>query len=101
MMRTTNLLSTGTAIVLLAATPVAAEPGGILVETQLSDPDPGFVPPRPEHTAARKPHPKEDPTLDEAMENLGRAAGQAAQILQQRAVNQIVEARSANGTPKN
>lgn len=90
----------GTALAILAATPALAAPGEILVETRLSDPDPGYVPPPVERKPATKHREAKEPSLDEAFENLGRVAGQAAQIMQQRAVDRLVQAQSAGSHPK-
>jgi hypothetical protein len=70
-----------TALVLCAAEPAVAAPADALVVTQLADPDPGFVAPKPEK---RQPHAArkvddENPTLEQAMENLGRVTGALAQ----------------------
>lgn len=90
-----------TALALVPFTSANAAPGGMLVETRLSDPDPGYVPPPAERGSATKQHSAKDPTLDEAMENLGRVAGQAAQIMQQRAVDRMIQTRAASEPPKN
>lgn len=93
----TSLLA-GTAFATMASAPVAAAPGSILVETKLADPDPGYVAPPPERTIVPKRQKAKDPTLDEALENLGRVTGEAALIMQRRAQSQpstaTVEARA-------
>src|SRR5690348_2020063 len=72
----------------LAAMPALAHPAEPLVETRLTDPDPGFVAAPVEKKSARlKRRSDDEPTLDEAFENLGRVAGQAAQVMQQRGVS--------------
>ena len=74
----------------LAAMPAIARPAEPLVETRLADPDPGFVPaPAEKKRSARLKRRSDDenPTLDQAFENLGRVAGQAAQVMQQRGVS--------------
>ena len=78
-----------TALALIPVPALSAAPGGMLVETQMSDPDPGYVPPPVRHEAASKPHTAKNPTLDEAFENLGRAAGEAAQVMQRRAIDRL------------
>lgn len=68
---------------LSAAQPAVAAPAGEpLVVTQLRDPDPNYVTPKAEPKAARRPHRKADdnPTLDQAFENLGRVTGQLAKV---------------------
>jgi hypothetical protein len=65
---------------------VAAEPEPLVV-THMADPDPNYVPPPPEpkQKAQRsRRNSDENPTLDEAMENLGRVAGQLAHIEEQK-----------------
>lgn len=94
-------LLAGTAIALVAATPVAASPGGMLVETRLADPDPAYVPPPAERQATSKPQKAKDSTLDEAFEGLGRAIGQAAQVMHQKAVDRAVQVPDASEPPKN
>jgi len=72
-------------LLLCAAQPVAAGPDPLVV-TQLPDPDPGYVPPPPEKKArhaARKAD-EDSPTLEQAFENLGRVAGQVAELEEQR-----------------
>ena len=72
-----------------AAMPALAHPAEPLVETRLTDPDPEFVPAPAEkmRSARLKRRSDENPTLDQAFENLGRVAGQAAQVMQQRGVS--------------
>ena len=72
-------------LLLSAAQPAAAGPDPLVV-TQMPDPDPGFVPPPPERKAKHAARKQDDdnPTLEQAFENLGRVAGQAAQMEQQR-----------------
>ena len=95
----TSLLA-ATAMALISSGPVSGAPAGVLVETQLSDPDPGYVPPPAERKVATKHRKEKDPTLDEAFENLGRVAGQAAQILRQREIDRMTQAGSASEQPK-
>jgi len=82
-------------LVALTAAPASAGPGEpTLVVEKLADPDPGFVPPPPEKFPARaQRRATNDPTLDEAFENLGRVAGEAAQMAERRARS---EARRLN-----
>ena len=74
-------------IALVVAAPATAGPGEpALIVEKLADPDPGFVPPPPEkHRAPARRRSHDNPTLDEAFENIGRIAGQAAQMAEQRA----------------
>jgi len=65
-----------------AAMPALANPAEPLVETRLTDPDPGFVPaPAEKKRSARLKRRSDDenPTLDQAFENLGRVTGALAQ----------------------
>ena len=72
------------ALIAVATAPASGEPA--LVIEKLSDPDPGFAPPPPEkHRASGRRQFNDNPTLDEAFENIGRIAGQAAQMAEQRA----------------
>jgi hypothetical protein len=71
---------------LCAAAPLVAGPAEPLVVTKLPDPDPGYVPPRPEKRIARATRKAdENTTLEQAFESLGRISGQVAQIAEQRA----------------
>ena len=70
------------ALSLPLAQPAVAAPEPLVV-TQLPDPDPSYAPPPPEpkqkvHRPRR--NADENPPLEEAMENLGRVAGQLAHI---------------------
>jgi hypothetical protein len=79
----------------LGANPAVAAPATEpLIVTRLADPDPNYVPPPAERHAARMGRQDESPTLDSAMQDFGRAIGQAA-ILQQ----QAIEARCNSGAP--
>lgn len=100
MSRNCTALLAGTAIALIVPVPASAAPGGVLVETQLADPDPGYVPPRIERKAASTRQKAKSPTLDEAFESFGQAIGQAAQIMHQKAVDRTVQARDAGDPPK-
>jgi hypothetical protein len=88
-----------TAVLGLALLPgaaaAAAAPPEPLIVTRLADPDPNYVPPRGE-SAERSTMSAEDlePTFDEAMQDFGRAIGQAA-LLQR----QATEARCRSGAP--
>ena len=67
------------------ANPALAGPADQLVVEKLTDPDPGYVPPPRQRERARLARKADDnPTLDQAFESLGRAAGQIAQIEDQR-----------------
>jgi hypothetical protein len=67
------------------AYPAWATPGEPLVVTQLSDPDPDFVPPpEPKRTPHRNAKPSADPSLEEAMEIVGQATGNAARMAKER-----------------
>jgi hypothetical protein len=84
------------ALVALPANPASAGPGEpALVVDRLADPDPGFVPPPPVKQPARaQRHRNDNPTIDQAFENLGRVAGQVAELKEQRAraeVRRLVE----------
>ena len=61
--------------------PALAGPPDPLIVTQMADPDPGFVPPKPEKHGPRVTHRNDDenPTIDQAFENLGRVTGALAQ----------------------
>jgi hypothetical protein len=73
-------------VALAIANPALAAPADMLVVEQLSDPDPGYVPPPAEKERVRSSRKSDgNPTLDQAFENLGRVAGQVAQIREQRA----------------
>jgi len=78
----------------LGGTPLLAAPSEPLVVTQLADPDPNYVPlPRePKHGKRNADEVDENPTLDGAMQEFGRALGQAAMIQQQ-----AIEARCRSG----
>ena len=65
----------------LLALPAVAHPAEPVVETRLADPDPGFVAAPVEKKSARLKRRSDDenPTLDQAFENLGRVTGALAQ----------------------
>ena len=96
-----NTLLVTAASALIASAPATAAPGGMLVETQLADPDPGYVPPPAERKAASTPRKAKDPTLDEAFEGFGRAIGQAAQVMHQKAVDRAAKMPEASEPPNN
>jgi hypothetical protein len=71
---------------LLGAAPIVAAPTEPLIVTQLPDPDPNYVDPSSElkrRATAPANSADEHPTLDQAMQDFGRAIGQAAVIEQQ------------------
>ena len=70
----------------LCAAPAMAAPGEPLVVTKMTDPDPDFVPPPADHSAADRSAARadEDAKLEQAMQDVGRVVGQAAMIEQQR-----------------
>lgn len=77
------------------AAPAASGLREPLIITPLPDPDPNFAPPRA--SASMKTglgEATESPTLDQAMQDFGRAIGQAALIEQQ-----AIEARCRSGAP--
>src|SRR5690349_7097383 len=75
------LLGTGSALLMAASQLVLAAPAEPLVVSPLSDPDPNFVPPKPEPRKKGRAHSRagEASSLDKAMENLGMVIGQAAE----------------------
>ena len=85
MTRTQILGTVLPASLLFVAQPVVAGPDALVV-TQMPDPDPGFIPPPPEKKAKHAARKQDDdnPTLDQAFENLGRVAGQVAEMEQRR-----------------
>lgn len=66
----------------LCAAPAIAAPGEPLVVTKMTDPDPGFVPPPADYSAADRAAAKadEDAKLEQAMQDVGRVVGQAVMI---------------------
>jgi hypothetical protein len=87
----------GALIALLAGTaqPAVAAPGEPLIVTQLPDPDPYYVPPAEHSSGARKvASGQRDSALDAAMEQFGRAIGQATRLQQQ-----AIDARCRSGVP--
>lgn len=82
---------------LIGAVPAHAGPKEPLVVTQMSDPDPYFVPSAPEPGQGRKGSAGEaydNARVEEAMQTFGRAIGQAAMIEQQQ-----IEAKCRQGVP--
>jgi hypothetical protein len=82
-----RLLAAGSLLVLTATAPAFAAPAEPLVVSQLSDPDPNYVPPKPEpRKKGRRANQQADDgsSLDQAMQNLGMVIGQAAQIERRR-----------------
>lgn len=76
----------GLAIALAAVHSNAAPQSEPLVVTQLADPDPNYIPlPAVSKPQSRKLEADDDqnPTLDEAMQDFGRAIGQAGMLEQQ------------------
>jgi hypothetical protein len=82
------------AALLCGASASVAAPGEPLVVTQLPDPDPNYVPPPEPKSSGRKDHADEDSTIDQAMEDFGRAIGQAGMVIRQKA-----EAKCREGIP--
>jgi len=88
----------GAALALAPVGAPAADAVGIpapepLVVTQLADPDPNYRPPLAEGSE-RNSRDRKMPALDAAMQDFGRAIGEAA-LLQQRAI----EAKCGSGAP--
>ena len=82
-----NIAQAGACLALLVGgTAVAAPPPEPLIVTRLADPDPNFVPPVDgprSRLAATADEDLQDPALDRAMEDFGRAIGQAALVQRQ------------------
>src|SRR4051794_33306453 len=82
-------------VVALTATPAVAAAPEPLIVTALPDPDPNFVPPREpkRHPRPATEHRAAKPTINQAMEDLGRVTGQlellGKQVRQARAHAQI------------
>ena len=87
----------GVALLPGAAPAIAASPEPLIV-TQLADPDPNYVPPPDGTHGTRRSSDLVDDnvTLDQAMQDFGRAIGQAA-MLQQQAIE--ARCRSAEAVP--
>ena len=85
------------AALLFSASAFAAAPSEPLVVTQLPDPDPNYVPPPEPKGSVRKSDAKdEDTTIDQAMEDFGRAIGQAGMVIREK-----TEAACRAGIPAN
>ena len=81
----------------LAAAPAAGAPRPEpLIVTQLPDPDPNYIPPAraPKGDALKSDDADEDPSIEQAMQDFGRAIGQAGIVMRQKA-----EARCREGVP--
>lgn len=81
----------------LAVAANAAPPEPVMT-TRLPDPDPTFVPPRAEHASHARRRSGEEDRLDLAMEEFGRAIGQAALIEKQQMAARCQAGESANAT---
>lgn len=79
---------------LLGGAPAAAAPEPLVV-TRLQDPDPNYVPlPEPKDGARRADDADENASIDQAIQDFGRAIGQAGMIIRQK-----VEAKCREGIP--
>ena len=80
-MTSLRLMSPLLLALLCAPAPALAAPADGLVVTQLPDPDPGYVAPKPDKSLStrRAKDSDENPTLDQAFENLGKVTGELAQ----------------------
>jgi hypothetical protein len=80
---------------LFVSAPVIAGPAEPLIVTQLHDPDPGYVPPASERKSGKRlaNNESESSAIDAAMQEFGRAIGQAAMAQQQ-----SIEARCKSDT---
>lgn len=90
------MLGAAFAVVLLGGSPGAAraapEP---LVVTHLHDPDPNYIPPpEPKRGIRTADGADESASIDQAMEDFGRAIGQAGMVIRQK-----VEAKCREGVP--
>ena len=74
-------------LLLGGAPATAAGPSESLIVTQLADPDPNYVAPDESGSRARSRKQHAMPALDAAMQEFGRAIGQAT-LLQQQAIEQ-------------
>jgi hypothetical protein len=91
-----NVRCAAVAIGLIApAASIAGAPEPLIV-TQLADPDPGYVRPSAEPRGGTRPLPADiDRTLDTAIQDFGRAIGEAAAI-QRRAIEARCQSGEAN-----
>jgi hypothetical protein len=81
----------------VGGSPAAAAPPEPLVVMRLADPDPSFVPPpEPARRGQKSVSSDQDPTLDDAMQDFGRAIGQATMLQRQQ-----IEARCQAGEAAN
>lgn len=93
-------VAVGVALLSSASTSIAA-PGEPLVVTQLPDPDPNYVPaPETKGKVVRSSDTDEDATIDQAMEDFGRAIGQAGIVIRQKAEAKCREGIPATVTPE-
>lgn len=85
----------------LYASQAIAAPREPLVVTKMTDPDPSFVPPPADHSAADRAAAKadEDAKLQQAMQDVGRVVGQAAMIQQQQIQSRCSTAAPAPEAP--
>ena len=84
--RTWTGVSLCMSLLLGGASAARAAPAEPLVVTQLADPDPNYVPPESERQAGtRSTRVDAAPVMDAAMQDFGRAIGQAA-LLQRQAI---------------
>jgi hypothetical protein len=83
-------------VLLLDAASAAAAPPEPLIVTQLADPDPNYVPPHEPklNTIRASDQLDQGSSLDQSMQEFGRAIGQAAMLQQQ-----AIEARCRSGAP--
>ena len=84
----------------LGTSQAIAAPHEPLVVTKMTDPDPGFVPPPVDHSAADRAAIKadDDANLEQAMQDIGRVVGQAAMIEQQQIQSRCSTAAPADAT---
>lgn len=83
---------------MFSAAPVLAGPREPLIVTQMADPDPYFVPSSSEakeHKMNASAESDENARIEEAMQDFGRAIGQAAMVEKQQ-----IEARCRSGQPE-
>ena len=83
---------------IVGAAPAFADPKEPLIVTQMADPDPYYVPPAPDgkhRQASASADADESVRIEEAMQDFGRAIGQAAMVEQQQ-----IEARCRSGHPE-
>lgn len=78
----------------IGVSPALAGPAEPLVVERLSDPDPYYVPPRAERRSAEIADRDATSALDQAMQDFGRAIGQAAML-----ERQALQSRCGSGAP--